>query len=289
MDYNNDGFPDLIVGERDGGVWLFTGDSEGLLPGETIPMFSVGKNSSPLLVDWDENGFLDLLVGGYPLNGDSLSGVMRLHMNTATSINELKFSFDYTELLFWNKYRTTQEMFDLDRDGDKDLILGNENGKIYFAPNVGTNSEPVFFDYFPLSAGGIEIDVGGKARENIDDWNEDGIPDLIIANTTTDKVQVFLGYDMGIEDGSGGLEPEFSVSGSPTTGLFSAEIVLAEPQQLVLSVYDCQGREAMSYRVSSPQGHSSTQCNIGALQPGVYFICADFSESVLTDRVVLIR
>ena len=295
MDYNNDDYLDILAGDRNGDTWLFDGSASGLIAGEHLyasgSPINTGQNCSPRLVDWDENGYLDLLIGGYPVGGTSTSGFLHLYMNDNTSVDELNFT-TFTDISFWNMWRTTHEFFDLDRDGDKDLILGNENGMVYFAPNTGTHSAPVFASYFPIEANGSIIDVGSRARETINDWNEDGIPDLIVCNTTNDKVQVFLGSEVGIEEGEAGSDAVtclMAVSGSPTSGLYSMELYMRNPGAVSVSVFDSQGRIVNDHYWSLPAGISTMNCDISAFPSGLYFVAADFGEKVLTDRVVLIR
>ncbi len=295
MDYNNDGFLDLLIGDRNGDTWLYNGSASGLLTGVHIyaggSPINTGYNSSPRLVDWDEDGYWDLLIGGYPVGGGTTSGFLHLYMNDDSNPDELNFT-TYTNLPFWNKYRATHEFYDLDRDGDKDLILGEEFGMIYFAPNTGTHSAPVFTSYFPLESEGVIIDVGSRARKTINDWNEDGVPDLLVCNTTNDKLQVFLGYDLGIEEGEVGLEgagPLFATVGSPTTGLFTVDLLLQTAGAVTVTVFDCQGRIVTEYAWSLPTGSTTMSCDISAFPPGLYFVTADFGNRVLSDRMVLIR
>ncbi len=293
MDYNNDGYLDILAGDRNGNTWLFNGSATGLLAGEHImaggTAINVGYNCSPRLVDWDENGYLDLLIGGYPTSGSTTSGFLHLYMNDNTNPDELNFT-TYTVLPFWNLWRTTHEFYDLDRDGDKDLVLGNENGMVYFASNTGTNSAPVFTSSTTLQADGVTIDVGSRARETVNDWNEDGIPDLIICNTTNDKVQVFLGYETGIEEGGPGeVTPLMTVSGSPTSGLFSISLHMQSAGTVDVSVFDSSGRMVSDHKWTHPGGNSEMTFDIGSNPSGIYFVAADFGDRVLTNRVLLIR
>ena len=294
MDYNNDGYWDLLAGDRNGDNWLYSGSASGLEAGVHINAggtpINTGYNCSPRLVDWDEDGYLDLLMGGYPTGGGSTSGFLHLYMNSDTSPDMLIYD-SFTELTFWNMWRSTHEFYDLDDDGDKDLILGNENGIVYFAPNTGTNEAPEFTAYSPIEADGSIIDVGSRARETVDDWNEDGIPDLVVCNTTNDKVQVFLGYTTGITE-----DPDMDISsvgmkvnGNPTSGFFDLEIHMPSAAQVRISVFDIGGRLISDYCWNLPVGNSSLVVDLSSHPSGPYYVTAGIGSGILSERVMVIR
>jgi hypothetical protein len=138
----------------------------------------------------------------------------------------------------------------------------------------------------------VIIDVGARARETVDDWNEDGVPDLIVCNTTNDKVQVFLGYDLGIEESETGLEgsgPFMSVAGSPTQGLFSVNLQLTETGPVDFTVYDIQGRAVSAFTRDLPAGSSTVSFDIGGRPAGIYFLSVESGGTVLNGRVALTR
>ncbi len=55
-------------------------------------------------------------------------------------------------------YYAAPQMFDWDRDGNKDLVTGQfTSGMIRFYPNVGEDSAPVFSGFSYLQASGTQI------------------------------------------------------------------------------------------------------------------------------------
>ena len=73
--------------------------------------------------------------------------------------------------------------YDIDRDGEKDLITGCADGRIYIYKNNGTTENPIF-DIYTLATleGGTEIDLIYSSLPEITDWNGDNLPDLLIGN-----------------------------------------------------------------------------------------------------------
>lgn len=295
MDYNNDGYIDLMAGDRNGQIWLFSRDAAGDLHEEGNiwgggSEIDAGYNMSPYFVDWDEDGYLDLLVCAYDTE-TTYAGYIHLYLNTDEDPDSPVFTSSYTDLGFYNQWRTTHDMYDLDRDGDKDMILGYEMGQVYFAENVGTNENPQFTGYVQLEADGSPIDVGGRAREVVNDWNEDGIPDLLVGNTTDDRIAVFLGYDPGgIEEGVG-LAGSFSLDilESPCCGQISLEIWMAQAGEVELSVHGADGRLVEGFDVFLAQGANTLSRDLRNAPTGVYFITARCDDRVQTGRLVLLR
>ncbi|MEW6680529.1 MAG: VCBS repeat-containing protein, partial [bacterium] len=67
VDWNKNGKRDLLVGDRDGYLWLFLNYGNDLSPqydqGRRLNEPYVSGNASPYVVDWDNNGLFDLLIG----------------------------------------------------------------------------------------------------------------------------------------------------------------------------------------------------------------------------------
>lgn len=68
---------------------------------------------------------------------------------------------------------------DWNRDGRKDLIVGNTDGSLKYFENRGFDDSPIFDGSSSLSAGGKKINVQIYSRPTIADWNRDGVNDII--------------------------------------------------------------------------------------------------------------
>jgi len=79
-------------------------------------------------------------------------------------------------------YRTSPEVYDLNHDGKKDLLVADWDGYFYFYENVGSDQSPVF-----NSADTLTINtqppsylwVNQSAKFDLADWDGDGDMDII--------------------------------------------------------------------------------------------------------------
>ena len=64
--------------------------------------------------------------------------------------------------------------------GGPDLLVGNILGHILYFPYEGDNPEGPYVTGTFLEADGARLDVGWYAAPEVCDWNEDGVPDLLV-------------------------------------------------------------------------------------------------------------
>jgi len=96
------------------------------------------KGYSPALGDIDGDGDLDMLVGDE-------TGRITLLTNTAGPNHIPQFAApitNYQNLLTYSF--SAPQLFDLNRDGKIDLLIGDSLGKIHYYQNTGTQFSPVF-------------------------------------------------------------------------------------------------------------------------------------------------
>lgn len=179
-DLDNDGDKDMILGSyiKDS-LWFYrnTGSSSSFnftleARGNQIGLTTLGQSSTPVLVDIDSDQDLDLFIG-------STNGRILFYENTGT-ISSFSFIFRSN---FYSGIDAGDEsiprFFDIDRDGDKDLFIGKQDGKISFYRNTGTASSPAFT---LISNEFNNINVDRNSCPEFVDVDNDNDLDLFVGN-----------------------------------------------------------------------------------------------------------
>ena len=198
------GMHDLLLGDRDGYVWLFIniGSKESPRYDAGTKVRAGGKEikvrgpSYPYLVDWNEDGKADLLVG----NG---GGYLHLFLNQGDGNFAPGVMVKAGGKDVDTGSRATPCVTDWNEDGKKDLVMGNGSGEIFLYLNEGTNQQPVFGKLIKLNNG--KLDVGSDSAPDVVDWNGDGKKDLVIGN---DNGEIFVFLNQGTNH-----EPQFNNEG----------------------------------------------------------------------------
>lgn len=141
-DWDGDGLADLVSGSFGGKLEWYRNKGKADMPtfGSGEPFFdlSLAYNSHPHIVDFNQDGRLDLLLGVNwgtvslylnieTANEPSLSASRLLQWSDGTNLNIREFNGD----------DTTPELADLDGDGVLDLISGGKNGRLFFMRGIG--------------------------------------------------------------------------------------------------------------------------------------------------------
>ena len=189
-DWDSDGRKDLVVGLADGTVKVYlnvTVNNEPAFDGGTTVMvgsggawtLDVGARATPIPLQWNDDGLLDLVVGG-------LDGLVHVYANCGCG-GGIPPSFQSSPAGGWAAQanghdlmvpsgRSSPVIMDLDGDGKKDLLTGNTDGQILFYKNIGLDSLPDFTGYTLVQSEGKPIDLAGtpRSRPSVCTWTGDG-------------------------------------------------------------------------------------------------------------------
>lgn len=294
MDWNGDGLLDIIVGDREGFVSYFERTGSGVddltaqghitAYGDTI---NAGANSAPVVVDWNNDGLLDLLVA----NESSTQGI-RLYLNSGTTTNPVLTTWSYIQSSGSNinRYRCCPQVYDMNGDGKKDLIMGENDARIYYYENTGTDASPVFSGYEAIQSNGSPLDLYYGTRLWVNDWNEDGIPDLLVSDFNG-FVCVFMADLSGVsEEATAQIQTGFAVNPAvnPAMGNFNLNVQIPAGGNVDLRVYDFAGRLVAAKNAAGlSEGTNLITIDAASMATGVYTVVATTGSDISTCRMVL--
>lgn len=231
VDYDGDGALDLIVGVGDWtdygwdnayneqGEW-----TNGPLRGIVYVLKNTGSNDepkyseqvriqadgqplevygepSPNFFDADGDSDLDLICGEFL---DRMTYFQNVGTRSEPKYGAGTFLKYDGQVIHLDLQMIVPVAFDWDKDGDHDLIVGDEDGRVAFMENTGLleDNVPVFAlpRYFQQEA--ADVKFGALVTPVGADWDGDGDEDIISGNTA--------GYVGFIENLDGGNPPKFA-------------------------------------------------------------------------------
>jgi len=295
VDWDGDGRLDIIVGDRPGNIHFFKRLSYGNIYLEEQALVKVagkpvdvGYNSAPCVVDWDENGLPDLVVG----NLSPLPAGLFLFVNRGAP-----FAPDYqqtdTVLCLGEPIEITTaypDFNDMNGDGLNDMIVGSSNGKVACFLNSGTSERPLFEQMEYLRANGEDIYICSYVRPSVCDWNDDGTPDLLIADYAG-FIYLYTGIPLeGIEGSGAGPTLELLMAHNPVSVTADLSFCLSAETDVSLKLYSLHGRLLRSFDQGMLlTGTHHTELDISGIPDGVYLILCTAGEYSASVTVAVIH
>lgn len=173
---------------------------------------AAGISIKPMFADYDNDGDLDYLGIGKSQNGEIFgleweNSFLLYFENTGT---KEKYEFRKGKVLTHNNSPLEMESrahihltaIDWDKDGNVDLLGGDEGGRVAFLKNTGkvVNGVPEFLQPQFFQQEAKYVDFGALVAPRVYDWDGDGLDDIISGNG--------VGY-IGFIKNLGGKDPKW--------------------------------------------------------------------------------
>jgi hypothetical protein len=245
-------------------------------------LLDFGTRSMPVFADVTGNGLLDIVVGVQtrfdPDRPDQYSPRLSLLKNVGSKENP-EYIFDQEDWLGLGQLGLNSHSFvpcfgDLDNDGDLDLIIGDNFGKLYYLENLAGPSAPM--EFAPPVYNAFGISTGSFAAPTLWDFNGDGKLDLLIGERLG-KMTLFLNQSAAgtIEFSSSPLNEPNGFSGIdvriPGSGPnFAAPRVYATDRGEVMLIGRRFGGLALYAPTGSDGLYSLAEDNYGKLSVGEF-------------------
>lgn len=200
-DVTGNGKKDLIAGMNDPffarntqSVWLFENLGE-----DDAPIFSFvqqdflqegtidhGEVAAPVFVDVNNDGLMDMVIGarGEFLGTSAFKPSLSLYLNTGSADSPAFQLEDENWLdlqaLGFGQY-AHPSFGDLDGDGDADLVVGDNSGRVHWFENTAGTNSPMSLAYMGFLDDNLgTLNVGQAAAPQLYDLDGDGRQDLVV-------------------------------------------------------------------------------------------------------------
>lgn len=149
---------------------------------------------SPNFADFDGDGDLDLLCGEF-MDGFTYFQNLGTRSEPEYAAGQKLNGSDGKPLLM-HLQMITPTAYDWDQDGDLDLIVGDEDGRVALVENVSAENDivPVFHQPVYLKQEADTLKFGALATPYAHDWDGDGDEDLVTGNTAG-NIGIFYNLD----------------------------------------------------------------------------------------------
>ncbi|MBX7051790.1 MAG: T9SS type A sorting domain-containing protein [Flavobacteriales bacterium] len=270
-DLDGDEDDDMIIGNLEGELYYFQNVAAAGAPANFVMsptaivdadnvLLDVGQNVTPQIMDMDDDGLNDLVIG-------ELNGNINYYRNTGSAT---AYEFTHMADTLGDVVATSLlgiqgkavPFFFRNANNELELLLGTETGQINHYNNISGNLNGAFNlvteDY-------ENIREGERSAVFLSDLNHDNIDDLLVGNVGGGLgIYFHLPVDVTVHHGMDQLK----VYPNPAQGFFRLELNSAMTWPAMMEVFDCTGRLVMQKMITAKQ--QTIPCE--HLQAGTYIL-----------------
>jgi len=289
-DIDGDGNTDLIVGESEGGLIYVRNNQNNNLEvvDENYQNIDVGEFSSPQLFDLDNDGLKDLIIG------EKGGNINYYHNDGSTGLPDFSYVTDSLGIVLVTDYSVSLDGFSTpnffkDKE-ETGLIVGSEQGKVFYYTNIDNNLEGKFTESNQLAelldTTDVNFDRGMRTSAVILDLYSNGKLEMIVGN-----------YSGGLEYFNGDIDVNTSVNNMvyPSELKIYPQPAIAEVnidipmigEEVLINIFNLNGMLVDSYIINDSQ--YSNVLDISGLENGMYLIVTKVQQKEFRNKLVILK
>ncbi|MCF8253781.1 MAG: T9SS type A sorting domain-containing protein [Bacteroidia bacterium] len=288
-DLTGDGKADLLIGDGNGRFHFYENNSNGTSYAFTkksddfFGMYA-GVYAAPQLVDLNKDGKLDIVSGrknGTLVYFENSGSTTAPNFTSAPTIDSIG-KINVAEMVlsggipyYFDGY-SIPHVCDLDKDGNYEILVGSEQGRLFMYRNFDANANRVCDEIENVFSDGAGVApsnmfFGPKVSAFSGDVDKDGIPELFIGNSRG-GLRLYSADIKGVISGV-----------KETIGSKSNLVVYPNPAHQELFIRSDRNLDGMSYSIYDILGNSvqtgkldayQTNIDLTGIQPGFYLLNA---------------
>ncbi len=281
-DVDGDGSQDMIIGNKEGNLYFYKNQNPPnyqcsfKLDETNYQNIDVGDFSSPQIIDLDNDMLNDLIIG-------EKGGNLNFYKNTGTISNPaFTFITDSLGKVNVTDYSISYDGYSVpyffkDKHNKFNLIVGSEQGKIFYFTEIEGNLQNAFTQSdslaFLVDSLGFEMNIGIRTAATIMDLDNDGYFELITGNYSggmnfyTTKNKPFV--NIGINKIQNIIQNNVNIVPNPADESFSIQFSeLSKNLIIKISIFNITGKAILSNKdIISPTTNIQTK----NYPNGIYF------------------
>ena len=285
-DLDNDGDFDMIIGLEDGTLLRVNNTGTPTAPSFATPIanysgIDVGQHAAPQLIDLDEDGDLDLIIGERNGNSNYAQNTgSATNPQFAATLNSQSFGFIDT--------RITSQSFDgnsaphiIDHNGSFLLFMGNESGEIWVYDSIDNNISGAFRR---INSDFDAVEVGRQSILAVADINSDGLPEVVVGNKRGGLSIFSAPYPTALRL-TETESAEFELFPNPAKDILTIDFGHKNHKENYMFIIDPLGRVVKSMYLQ--ENIKSIDIDIQDLPSGIYYVSLGFNNKLMGKTLLI--
>lgn len=286
-DIDDDGVPEMIIGEYEGKIHLFENSASPGQPANfslqtpNYQSIDVGRFATPQLFDVDDDGLLDLIIG-------EQNGNLNYYRNTGTATDPaftlVTDKMGNVDVRLDGSILGYSYPFMFEYENELRLVTGSESGNIFMYSDIETN----ITDTFTLVSNNYqEIWEGSRTSIAGNDLDNDGYTDFAIGNyaggMTYFKGDSVFNPPLAVDE----IAPEIDFDLYPNPAKDQVTIELEKTEKAVtIDVYSLSGQKVFSKQYNNA---AKLQLNTSGWPQGFYMLNLSTGSGNTSKKLVILR